>query len=163
MNYIIVILCLLCASLANAQDCQNFKDSGDGIPAAYFRHKCEGEKALKASQYYKAVAEIKQALSIEFHESSNYELNVDLAEALCQLGRKEEAKRIIQEFNCMAAVELLELDCYDEEGKPNSKLTPKCFDEMCVIALGLTSEGKANLLKRRERMRQIENECKGYN
>ncbi|MEW5745782.1 MAG: tetratricopeptide repeat protein [Nitrospirota bacterium] len=160
MKYIIIILCLLCGSLANAQDCQNIKDSGDGIPAPYFRHKCEGEKALKAKQYDKAVAEFKQALSIKFHESPNYELNVDLAKTLCKLGRKDEAKRIIREFNCMAAVDLGELECYDKEGKPSSKLTQKCFDEMCIIALGLTPEGKANLLKRRERMKQIEIECK---
>jgi hypothetical protein len=159
MKYIIIILCLLCGSLATAQDCQNIKDSGDGIPAAYFRHKCEGEKAVKAKQYDKAVAEFEQAFSIEFHESPNYELNVDLAEALCQLGRKEEANKIIREFNCMAAVDLRELECYDKEGKPNPKLTTKCFDEMCIIALGLTSEGKSNLLKRRERMKQIEIEC----
>lgn len=159
MEYIIGILCLLCASLANAQDCQNFK-SADGSPAAYFRHKCEGEKAVRAEQYEKAVAEFEQALSIEFHESPNYELNVDLAEALCKLGKKQEAERIIQEFNCMAAIELGELECYDKDGKPNSKLTPKCFDEMCIIGLGLTAEGEDNLLKRKAKMKQIEKECK---
>lgn len=160
IKYIISILCLLCGSLANAQDCQDFKDSGDGIPAVYFRHKCEGGKALKAEQYDKAVAEFRQALSIQFHESPNYELNVDLAEALCKLGKKEEAKRIIQEFICMAGVELGEIECYDKEGKPNSKLTAKCFDEMCVIALGLTQEVRTNLMTRKARIKQIEKECK---
>ncbi|MBI5212992.1 MAG: tetratricopeptide repeat protein [Nitrospirae bacterium] len=160
MKYIIGFLFLMLASIVNAQDCQNFKDSGDGIPAEYFRHECEGNKALKAKQYEKAAYEFKEALSVSIHEAPNYELNVELVEALCKLNKKAEAKKIIREFKCMAAVDLGELECYDKKGKPNTKLTKKCFDQMCIIGLGLTSEGKNNLLKKRAKMKQIEANCK---
>jgi len=60
----------------------------------------------------------------------------------------------------MAAVDLGELQCYDKEGKPNSELPKKCFDQMCIMALGLTPEGKTNLLNRKSRMKQIEYDCR---
>lgn len=160
IEYMIIGFCLLFASFANAEDCQNLKDSGDGIPAAYFQHECEGKKALRAKQYRKAVDEFKAALSSQKYEAPNYELNVELAEALCKLGKKAEAKKIIEEFRCMAAVDLGELECDDQEGNPNPKLSAKCYEELCPMLSGLTIEGRNKLLKRRAKIKEIEKQCK---
>ena len=154
------MLCILNASLANAQDCSKFKDSGDGVPAEYYQHECEGKKALKAKQYRKAVDEFRAALSVQKYEAPNYDLNVELAEALCKFGKKAEAKKIIEEFKCMAAVDLGELECDNQEGNRNPKLSEKCYEEMCPMLSGLTIEGRKKLQQRLTRIEEIEKQCK---
>lgn len=143
--------------------CDQKKDSGDGVPAAYYIHECKGMRALNQKDAKAAEFHFRQALSQPLHEAPNYELKVELAEALCLLGRREEARREISEFMCMAAADLGEVQCETKEGRPNPALSPSCYAVCVGYGSGLSSEGRNELLTRRFRAKKVLASCAGPN
>ncbi len=88
-----------------------------------------------------ALSILESAVAIDLFEIPNYEPFLDLAEVRCRLGDLEGATALLADVECMLGVDAGETACYVGQptagapGQPNSRLTPRCYLEMCGEAL----------------------------
>lgn len=142
-----------CGSVS-AIECNSLQSSGDGVPAEYYIQECKGKQALLAGNGKVAEAHFRKALEVQIFEAPNYELKVELAEALCMQGRTDEALYQITEFQCMVGVDLSEIKC------PLDAPVSKECAAMCEgFGSGLSEKGRALLLSKKEKATRILANC----
>lgn len=154
MKLLFTLAMILVCSDASAIECNSLQDSGDGVPAEYYIHECEGKRALSAGNGKLAEAHFRKALDVEKFEAPNYEPKVDLAEALCMQGRTDEARLQITEFQCMAGVDLSEIKCPLE-----TPASEECAAMCEGFGSGLSEKGRALLLSEKARAARILANC----
>lgn len=161
-HMLVVLICAIAFigafSRATAIDCESLKDSGDGVPAEYFIHECKGKQALLSRNGKVAEEQFRKALAVRILDAPNYELKVELAEALCMQGRTDEARREIADFQCIAGVDLSEIEC------PVKAPTSKQCAAMCDgFGSGLNEKGRKLLLSKKAQARSILASCSRAN
>jgi hypothetical protein len=157
-EYAILALMAL-STTAIADPCDSKKDSGDGVPAAYYIHECKGKRALARKDAKTAAFHFRQALAVSIFEAPNYRLKVELAQALCLLGERNEAERNIDEFMCMASVDLGESECYTKDGNRNPSLSDACFSVCEGFGSSLNPKGRAAVESHRALAQQVLGIC----
>jgi len=154
-----ILPCMLfITSLAHAADeCDDLKISGDGVPAEYYQAECRAQASLSDGNLEMAANYFRVALEVTFFEAPNYALLVDLGEVLCELRQLEESRKALEDFLCVANADLGIIPCTEE------LMTPP-ITQCAVMACeghgsALTDEGKAGLLRRIDRAKKLLESC----
>lgn len=158
MNVLLGLAIVSLQSLAAAADCGVAKDRGDGVPVEYHVEECLGNQALAKGNGSLAEKHFRKALAVPIFEAPNYELKVELAEALCLQGRRSAARREVNEFQCMASVELGEMGC------PTSSSVSASCAAMCEgSGSSLSEAGRTSLRARKLKAQTVLGGCRGPN
>ena len=155
----ILITFVFFLSVANvlADECEKLERT-EYIPTEYLQSECRGKKALANKQYKIAIVELEKALSVKLYEAANYQLNIELAQAYCEIGDTEKGKNLISEFICMAKAELMQFDC--PEVYDNPEVSSECASLACEGSGWVLSEkGKDELHFRIKKAEHIRSKC----
>lgn len=131
----------------SARDCAGLTSIDGGVPAEYYIEECKGLRALEHGQFSEAETHFKKALSVPFFEAPNYELKVELGRALCSQGKTRSGRHELQEFICMAEVDLGRRQCTPEQASLPKPSTRACA-EICEAMSPLSDDGRADHAKK---------------
>lgn len=95
------------------------------------------KSASAKGQYQAAVEAFTRAIDTPCHEIPNFELYGPLAEAFCRAGEVARGRSLLEDYECMLAVDVGDRQCYANAGDTSatpvraSGLTDRCFTAMC--------------------------------
>jgi hypothetical protein len=145
MKYIIISILIFNSSVF-AEECNDSKESGDGVPAIYYQEKCMADKAFENGNYATAANHYEKASAVKFFEAANYALRVEWAKSLCLSGEKTKGLEIVQSFMLMAKADLGEVECPED----TKQTIGSEYLELACAGYGssLSEQGRSDLKKR---------------